>query len=585
MGKIDQTGKNKFTITYGGLDSPMTGVDATHQSGLYINPQALADAGGIISQDGYLNTVFMNPRIQIDLSTWGNNPVYNLGDVQVVSVTQGPAPVITRQSWGFVIVSGTITGTGVLSVLEYRNGFLFPQTANLTIDTNLATNLTWYTVNGVVYITGLGLGAIYAYNANAAGSTLTQLTNYVGGQYLGELNGRLICLACDQITAGVYSYNPFLVSWSAGSGNYSQWNPLVGGLVTGAGFNQLPDVADEITGFFTTGPTGYIIRKQGLSEMTPLNSGIQPFDFNHMWASNKGVGSVFPNSVTQYGSLGGFLSDTGIFTLGYSGITQIEGLFWAEINRLLDELLITPGGFPNNYTQLLAAVVAGLIPLYINNERKLVYALYIPTPDGLLALGNVEGKTWNEVSCYTNTQAQQTQIKPISKAAFLSQGADQSIACIGALFSKTGAFFNQLVLFSLDDTFIRPVALNPPPFLDSTPFAVFPIEEVVMNRDITIDAIGVTADADVNGTDAVALQIGITNSEGKQAAYGTLQFTKQAQFLKSFPVTLPNSTQNGIFTGRYPQLNIQAIMDPISSSSLRVYKIVLYCSFDPGQEP
>ena len=51
MGKIEQTGKGKLTITYGGLDSPMSGIDATHQSGLYLNPTSLASAGVVISQD------------------------------------------------------------------------------------------------------------------------------------------------------------------------------------------------------------------------------------------------------------------------------------------------------------------------------------------------------------------------------------------------------------------------------------------------------------------------------------------------------------------------------------------------------
>lgn len=579
MGKIEQTGKGKLTITYGGLDSPMSGIDATHQSGLYLNPTSLASAGGVISQDGYLNTVFMTPRVSIDLSPYGTLVPYVVGDVQVVSVTQGTNPQVVKQSWGFVVVSGATQ----LTVLEFRNGLTGGITSTASIAANKATNLTWYTVNGIVYITGLGLAAIYAYTPNPSGvSTLTLLTNYVGGQYLGELNGRLVCCACDQIVGGVYSYYPFMVSWSAAQGSYGQWNPLVGGLVTGAGFNNLPDVADEIVGLFMVGPTGYIIRKQGITEMTPLSSGIQPYDFNHMWASQKGIGSVFPNSVVQYGSLGAFLSDIGVFTLGYSGINQIEGDFWAEINRLLDELLVQPGGYPPNYTQLLASVNAGLVPLYINNERKLVYALYIPTQDGLLFLGDVNSKSWNSVSCFTNTEAIYANILPISKQAFISQGSDQSISCISALF---GGGFNQLVLFSLDDTLILPVAVNPPPFLDVTPFGVFPIEEVVMNRDITIDSIAVIADADVTAPAVVKLSMSIVAPDGTTGIYQPLSFSQQAQYLISYPLTNTGTGANQIFTGKYPQLSIQMLMDTANSSSIRIYKIKLFCSYEPDQAP
>lgn len=579
MGKIQEgPGKGKFTITYGGLDSPMSGIDATHQSGLYLSPTSMASSGGLISQDGYINSVFLNPRFALPLDEV--QPAYTIGDVQFSTVTQGPPPTIVRNSFGFIIVSYATH----IRIYEYRLGFTQGTLATYDIAANKASTLTWYAVNGIVYFTGLGLGAIYAYTPGALISTVTLLTNYVGGAYLGELNGRLICLCCDQIVAGLYSYLPYQVAWSASSGNYSQWNPFVGGLVTGAGFNNLPDVADEITGFFMIGPTGYIIRKQGITEMTPLNSGIQPFDFNHMWASQKGIGSVYPNTVTQYGSLGSFLADTGIFTLGYGGINQIEGLFWAEINRFIDSLFAT--AVTPNVLQFLPT--AGLVPLYINNERKLSMVLYIPTQDGIIFIGDPATKEWNEISCWRNSDASLTNIFCVSNKAFLSVGSDQSVACISAVFPTAGIPSpNQLVLFTLDDTIQLPTVITLPPFFDNSPFCLFPVEEVMMNRDITVDAIALTGDADVSGIDTVqVIPFIISNEFPHGKAFNIINLDSQAQYFKTFP------KQNAVtptippqFTGKYPQLSIQMIMPGDAPSAVRIYKIVVYCSYDIGQIP
>lgn len=574
MGKIQREPDGRISITYGGLEAPFMGIDATKPSGLYIKPNALADAGGLIAQDGYLNTIFLNPRVNIGLLS--NKPTYVLGDIQVVTVNQTP-PGVTKASWGFLF---TCSATN-LTLFEYRNGFLgAPTTINIAV-TNQANNLSWYAINGVVYLTGLGLGAIYAYTPNPTGtSTFALLTNYLGGSYLGELNGRLLVLAVDQIVAGVYSYFPFRIAWSAGIGAYSQFNPLVGGLVTGAGFNNLPDVADEITGFFTIGPTGYIIRKQGITEISPLNSGIQPFDFNHLWASQKGIGTIFPNSLAQYGSAGIFLTDIGLFKFGLSGITQVEGDFWAQINSLLDKLLINTAGYPNDYTTLLASVVAGLVPLAINDEKKLTYFLYIPTSDGLLLIGNIETMQWNIISCWSNTQAIFTQIKSISKAAFLEIGADQSIPVVGALF---GVLSNSLVLFSVDDTLLLP-GLTPTPFLDSSPFVVFPREELGVTKDVTVDSITVVAEADVQGSDAVNILPGISSTDGSNKAYTPLQIGTLGSYV-AYPTTVLFGTATNQFTARYPQLTLSVAMDAVASSALRIYKVVMFCTIDSKQAP
>jgi hypothetical protein len=574
MGHIQQTGPNpdgtmNLEITYGGLESPFAGIDSTKSSGTYIKPNALAMSSGVAVTDGYLNSIFLNPRSILNLGVLTSIPSYCIGSVQVNTVVTGPPNTVSKASIGFIVVSLE----GLLTVYEYRNGLIAPQTGNVSIATNaLATNLSYYIVNGVVYITGLGLAAIYAYTPSPTGtSTLTLLTNYVGGAYLGELNGRLLCLCCDQIVGGVYSYLPFQVSWSGAAGAYGVWNPLVGGLVTGAGFNNLPDVADEITGFFSTGPTGYIIRKQGITEMTPLNSGIQPFDFNHMWASNTGIGSIYFNTISQYGSLGSFLSDTGLYTLGYGGVNTIQGNIWSLIVKELQKLFPLTVGNP--ILNSIKNIAGGLTPISINGEQKLYYVLYIPGPDSYLFVGDVLTQDWFIIAGFPNTTVTYTRIQGISNAAFFDNGTEVIIPCVSGIFENQ-ATETEIVLYTIDDTSKLPQSL-PFPFTVSAALQVFfPVEEIAMFRDITVNAIGIYVDANTINPDGISITPGIGN-----LAYTTLQFQNgEGQFAVSYPVT-------NLFTGKYPQLSLSILTDNQKSSSMALYKTVMFCTYDPKQKP
>lgn len=571
MGKLTPTGKDSFTITYGGLESPIAGIDASKVTPIFINPSALAGASGLIAQDGYLSSAFLNP---INSIAYGNlinaGQPYVVGDVQLSSTTESEPFTITKYSYGFIAIS---TSTQLI-VYEFANGFVAPSTNNISISANQASTLTFYIVQGIVYITGLGFGAIYAYTPIVGGgSTLTQLTNYVGGAYLGELNGRLIVLCADQIVSGVYTYQPGYIYWSAAIGAYGTWNPLVGGLVTGAGFSQLPDVADEIAGFFAVGPTGYIIRKQGISEMTPLNSGIEPFDFNHMWASRKGIGSTYINTIAQYGSLGGFLSDTGLYTMGFGGINTIQGSFWGAIVEQLTKFL--PAYSYGSLGGLLKYINGTIVPVTIANETYLSYILYIPgvdTSSSVLFVGNILTQDWNVIECFSwaETAFNIVKIQGVSNTAIFANGGDATVALISAV-SSTG----HLILYTINDLLTRPSTIAPIiPFPGLPPSCSFPIEQgPAMFKDITVNAIGVYLDATVSGGDNIELTFAVNT-----VVYTALFGTGNGQLLIAYPKTTP-------FTGQYPQLSLQTELGASNTSGLRIYTIVMFCTFDVNQKP
>jgi hypothetical protein len=572
VGKIQELGGGAFSITYGGLESPFAGIDARKSSGTYIGPNALADSSGIGVTDGFLSSIFLNPQLLLSLGALSYTPSFCIGAVQVnTTVTGTPNTVpntISKASIGFIVVSFQ----GNLTLYEYRNGLVSPSTGNISIVANLATNLSFYIVNGVVYITGLGLAAIYAYTPSPTGtSTLTLLTNYVGGAYLGELNGRLLCLCCDQIVGGVYSYYPFQVAWSGAAGAYGTWNPLVSGLVTGAGFNNLPDVADEITGFFTTGPTGYIIRKQGITEMTPLNSGIQPFDFNHLWASNTGIGSIYPNTVNQYGSLGGFLSDTGIYTIGLGGVNTIQGNIWSMIIKELRAIFPLYSGPVLNTA--VKNIAGALVPIDIDGEQDLYYVLSLPGPNSYIFVGSVLTQDWFIIGGFPYSEVQNVKIQGLSNAAFFDNGTEIITPCISAIFTVAGGV-QEICLCTINDTSQFPQS-TPYPFVTAAALNVFlPVEEVEMFKDITVNAVGMYVDAELVGTDVVSVTPGI----------GDLSFTPlffqngEGQLGISYPATTP-------FTGQYPQLSLSILTDNLNACSFRIYKIVMWCSLDKTQKP
>jgi hypothetical protein len=145
----------------------------------------------------------------------------------------------------------------------------------------------------------------------------------IGGRFLGELNNQLILANVsikDQGTGIIYNY-PQTMWWSA-NGLPLQWDPTQN---TSAGFNSFLDVGDQISGLLTLGIAGYIFRTQGISQFAPTGSAITPWEFDHMWASDHGIGNVLPWSISQYGPTGAFVASDNIYTLSVTNAQPIGG--------------------------------------------------------------------------------------------------------------------------------------------------------------------------------------------------------------------------------------------------------------------
>jgi hypothetical protein len=183
----------------------------------------------------------------------------------------------------------------------------------------------------------------------------------IGGTCLAELNNQLILgnvSFLDQGTGKFYNY-PNMIWWSA-NGLPLVWDPSTN---LSAGFNPMLDVSDQITGIVTLGIAGYIFRQQGITQFSPTGS-IPPFTFDHMWASDHGIGNVYPWSIAQYGPSACFIAGDNIYQLSLTTANPIGGKARDAIFSDLANATNTP--------------FAAIIPYFNTGYVYLTYQILIP---------------------------------------------------------------------------------------------------------------------------------------------------------------------------------------------------------------
>lgn len=206
--------------------------------------------------------------------------------------------------------------------------------------------------------------------------------------YLMELNAKLICASTIETKTGVTNVFPFRVRWTSTAPNFSSGTPWDVTTNLGAGFNDEFDVPDVITGILPLGRVGYIYRANGITEMIPNGSG-NGFDFDHLWASDRGIGSVNAQTLAGYGPLHIFEAADEFYKLTPNSFDQIG-------KRALDSIksdINNANGF-----------VIGTILPYINRDYVfLTYWLIIPQINGITKIWIYDIKADNWTShIFTN---------------------------------------------------------------------------------------------------------------------------------------------------------------------------------------
>jgi hypothetical protein len=197
-----------------------------------------------------------------------------------------------------------------------------------------------------------------------------------GAYFLIELNSQLVMLNTVESAGGNF---PQRIRWCP-SGLPTIWDPNVN---IGAGFIDELDVADNILGAFTVGTTAFILRTNGISEMTSTGQGINPFALNHLWASDRGIGNVFPFGYAAYGPIGIFISSDDIYNVSLGGFKRIGGM---ARDAIYSDLAITTG-FP----------IASIVPYYARNYVYNHYRLTIPQGNNSVSwVFSIEDEAWTK---------------------------------------------------------------------------------------------------------------------------------------------------------------------------------------------
>jgi hypothetical protein len=188
----------------------------------------------------------------------------------------------------------------------------------------------------------------------------------IGAKYIVELDSRLLLLNTVEVVNGSVQYFEQRIR-ATPSGVTNVFSPSdSGGLATGAWFVDMLDCPDVIMGCITVGASAYILRTNGISQLTPLStSGNNPFTINHMWASERGMGNIYAQACAQYGSIGIFVSTEDVYQLSPSGFNSIAPTVRYKLLSDLSNATFTPMG--------------AIIPQLAQGFVYPMYVLSIPT--------------------------------------------------------------------------------------------------------------------------------------------------------------------------------------------------------------
>jgi hypothetical protein len=175
----------------------------------------------------------------------------------------------------------------------------------------------WAIVNGKVFFSNGSTDVLYADGSNS----LQQTVDVPGA-------ARFMCVMASHLLLG-YTTEPRpgqtnstqfqqRVRWSK-SGDPTTWT------TSSAGFNDLLDIPDGMTGLVALGRNGYVFRKNGVTTISPIGPANAPFIFDNISISPVGVGNAYPYSLASFGSWAVFVSQDDVYLFDGGTFTPIGG--------------------------------------------------------------------------------------------------------------------------------------------------------------------------------------------------------------------------------------------------------------------
>lgn len=468
--------------------------------------------------------------------------------------------------------------------LTYLTGGSDGAGSGTVLSTLLPAQASITAVGGTLYIGNIG-PAIIKYGGPGA---FAVSTTYQGVRILRKFAGSLIGLGLIPAPGTIVASTDMIFAWTT-AGELDNWNPLdLSGNITGAGFTQLADIADYLTGLIVTSGTAFIIRSEGISYATATGNATLPFSFAHIGLGDEGEGAQVSSLACQYDQTGAYVGNSDVYQIS-SSISAIG----AKIKALLFQAIAL-----GNFLLLSASTCS----VYIGGDTFVLVNFLTPAVVPSQGLGlqritkvNIFAYNTNNASWVTFTYPviiPNTLTRPVLTTEFLGVFASSNTSAGANNYNQSLS----VVGIQLEASSLHSSTISPPQFfalqegltninaISQASSVTFAQEELAFGRDITIDALYVS----LVGNLSEAVQITFSFS-GVVFAVETLS---AAQFntlnsapveLQVFPTTVNSS---GAFTVHAPQLQIAISGLPDNGTAqLRIIKAAWFGSFDPAQRP
>jgi len=433
-------------------------------------------------------------------------------------------------------------------------------------------------VGGTLYIAGIG-PMILQYSGPGEFTTATM---YNGVAVIKKFAGSLLGLRYQQ-QLGTYTQNQdMILVWSATS-NLDEWSPVTNtGLVTGAGFDQLDDIGDFLSGLVVSNGTAFIIRSQGISYATATGNATLPYAVNHIGLGDRGEGCQVSNLVCQYDQVGAYIGNSDIFQI--SGQVSSIG---AKVKSAVFAALQNAPVFLNS--EACAAFVGGDENVLV--AFQIAHSIYIfNTSNGtwmVCSLAAAPG-SFNDLiymlGCLTKYEGFSG-----------SNLYNPSFMTVAAQYNNAVNVIQPPKFYTLTDGIVNSNSLS----ISNT--VTFPVEEVSFGRDVTIDSLYLSLWANVS--EAVTLNFyiqGLVNiaGVGSEAVYQATTVLYASLILEPgtfntlsgtpteiqlFPGT---SFGTGAITVKSPQLSVSAVsLTDAGTAQIVFSKKAIFATVDPAQRP
>lgn len=429
---------------------------------------------------------------------------------------------------------------------------------------------------GTLFIGGMGLPLILSYTEPAVFDISTM---YSGVGVLRKFAGSLIGVRVTPQLGSVLQATDMIFAWSSAN-DLNEWNPVTSmGFVTGAGFEQLADIGDYLSGLIVSAGTAYIIRSKGVSYATATGNASLPFAVNHIGLGDEGEGAQISSLVCQYDNTGAFIGNSNIFQISGS-ISPIGDKIKAALFSALNS--VTSVGTSNVLSSAACGIYEGsdVFPIVAFGVKQQIDTTHFFIP---MYVYNAANGTWMQFS-YRESTLGPTAIK----TSLLGVLADTNSTATNQIFDQTQLTFAKQELetgvpqvpsfFSLEEGISNTDSMS-----GNAQEISFPQEECLFGRDVTIDSLYISLWAEVSEDTTINFLI-----NGVQYAS---QILTAARFntLGGNPIELQifsANTGSGAFTTHSPQLSIQIpALGDSGTALIRFSKIMMMASFDPTQRP